>query len=139
MQNCIFCKIVKGEIPATKIYENDKIVAFLDIAPVNPGHALVVSKKHFENLLSTPNEILAEMILKSKIIAKAIVDGLGIKGFNLAINNGKVAGQVVFHVHFHIIPRYEGDGRALWLGKKTNLKELEKIAKKIRKAIAFHS
>lgn len=132
MKDCIFCKIIRGEIPATKVYENDEIIAFLDIMPVNPGHTLVISKEHYENLLSTPEDILCEMISKAKLIAKAVVSGMGAGGFNLGVNNGKVAGQIVPHIHFHIMPRYPEDGRVLWLGKKSDPKELEKIAQKIK-------
>jgi histidine triad (HIT) family protein len=135
MNNCIFCKIIKGEIPAAKVYENNEIIAFLDIMPINPGHTLVVSKKHYEDLLSTPDEILCQMILKTKLIAKAVISAMKVEGFNLGINNGKVAGQIIPHLHFHIMPRYEGDGRKLWLGKKSDPKELTKIAKKIKEKL----
>jgi histidine triad (HIT) family protein len=139
MSDCIFCKIIKGEILAAKIYENDKIIAFLDIAPVNPGHTLVVSKEHYENLLSTPEEILCEMISKVKSVAKAVISGMDAEGFNLGVNNGKVAGQIIPHLHFHIMPRYTGDGRKLWLGEKSNPKELEKIAQKIKNSLKSSS
>lgn len=135
MQECIFCKIIRGEIPSTKIYENDKILAFLDIAPINPGHTLVVPKAHYSTLLETPEEILTEMIIKVKKVALAVLCGLKIDGFNLGLNNGKLAGQVVPHVHFHIIPRIEGDGLKPWPQRKYKMGEAEKVARKIREAM----
>jgi len=130
--NCVFCKIIKGEIPAVKIYENAKILAFLDISPVNPGHTLLVPKEHYENLLETPNEILAELMIYTRKIAQAVIKGVNSEGFNLALNNGQVAGQVIPHLHFHIMPRFKGDGYKLWEGKKSNPEELQKIAQKIK-------
>lgn len=116
MEDCIFCKIVKGEIPATKIYEDKHLLAFLDIMPINPGHVLVIPKTHFESFTETPDEILKELISVAKKIAPAVMTATGAPAFNLTLNNGKESGQVVPHVHFHIIPRLPNDGYELWQG-----------------------
>ncbi len=135
MEDCIFCKIIKGEVPCYKIYEDDSILAFLDIAPVNPGHTLIIPKKHYIDLLELPEIEAQKLISKIKIIAPAVISGLGAKGFNLNLNNGKVAGQQVAHFHWHIIPRFEGDSRELWHGKSYNEGEAELIVKKIKNLI----
>lgn len=133
MDDCIFCKIVAGKIPATKLYEDDITLAFLDIHPVNPGHILVIPKEHYENLLTIPEEALKGVILASRKVAKAIVKGLNIEGFNFAQNNGAVAGQAVNHLHFHIIPRREGDGLRHWPHKDYADGEEKEIVEKIKR------
>ena len=133
MEDCIFCKIIKGELPSVKIYEDGEVLAFLDINPVNPGHTLVIPKEHYEDFSSTPNEILSKMMPIIDKISKAMMEGLNVSGFNLALNNGKVAGQIVPHAHFHIMPRFENDGHHLWAGKPYAEGEIEKVAEKIKK------
>jgi histidine triad (HIT) family protein len=132
---CIFCKIINKEIPANFVYENDKVAAFLDIAPVNPGHTLVVPKKHVEYILDAEDGILQELILATKKIARAVCESLGYKGFNLGVNNGHAAGQIVPHLHFHIMPRKVGDGLRLWPQRKYEKGEAEEVAQKIQKVI----
>ncbi len=132
MEDCIFCKIVNGEIPCNKVYENDKVLAFLDINPVNKGHALVIPKEHYKDLLVMPDNILAEVAKVGKRVAKAVMKATGAAGFNLGQNNGKTAGQAVMHFHLHIIPRFENDGLTLWPQGKYEGKEEEEIAEKIR-------
>ena len=132
MSDCLFCKIAKGEISSTKIYEDEKFLAFLDINPVNPGHALIIPKEHYKDAASTPDEVLSELIIRGKKIGKALIEGLGVDGFNLTTNNGKAAGQVIFHTHFHIIPRKSNDGLKLWGQKKYKEGEAERIAEKIK-------
>lgn len=102
--DCIFCKIVNGEIPSYKIYEDDIIVSFLDINPISVGHALVIPKEHTLDFNSIPSETLNHLMDKSKDIAKMIVDKLDADGFTLIQNNGCV--QEVKHFHLHIIPKY---------------------------------
>ena len=131
MMTCLFCKIVSGKIPSHKVFENDDILAFLDINPVNPGHTLVVPKKHFADMSDTPEEILCKMISTAKMIGAKIMDELGADGYNLGLNNKPAAGQVVGHVHLHIMPRYKGDNLKLWPGQNTNEEELDKIAQKL--------
>ncbi len=110
MEECIFCKIVKGEAPCTKIYENDNFVCIKNINPLSEGHALVVPKKHFKVLLDLPSSLGNELIdcLKNSVVEMMKLNKF--EGFNVILNNGKVAGQVVEHLHFHILPRREGDG-----------------------------
>jgi len=110
---CLFCKIIKGDISSFKIYEDEKMYAFLDIMPVNPGHTLVVPKKHYENLIDTPDEILCAIIKTIKKIVPAILQGVAAEGFNLGVNNGKNADQIINHLHFHIMPRFPNDKHQL--------------------------
>ena len=116
-RDCVFCRIVRGEIPCAKVYESDPVLAFLDIAPVSRGHTLVIPKGHYENLLSTPAEVLAELARHLPIVAGAVVKATGAEGFHLMQLNGGCAGQVVMHLHFHIIPRSGGDNVPLHLPK----------------------
>jgi len=135
MDDCIFCKIVAGEIPCTKVYEDDNILAFLDIAPVNPGHSLVITKKHYANLEEVPEAELVELIKAVKKIGKALKDGLGVKGYNVQENNDPVAGQIIPHIHFHVVPRQENDGLKLWPQKKYEEGQAQEVADKIKKSI----
>lgn len=136
MNNCIFCKIIRGEIPSTKIYEDEKFLAFLDINPVNPGHVLVIPKRHFEDASTTPDDILSNLTIIGNKIGKALVEsGLG-EGFILSTNNGRAAGQEVFHTHFHIIPRKSDDGLSHWPQKKYVEGEAEKVASKIKENLS---
>ncbi len=135
MEDCIFCKIIKGEIPANKVYEDDEVLAFLDIAPVNPGHTIVIPKKHFKTLIDTPDDELANLTKKVKRIAKGVMEGVKSEGFNLSVNNGEIAGQEVPHIHFHIMPRFSDDGHTFWTKIKYKEDEADTLAKKIKEAI----
>lgn len=116
-EECLFCKMVSGEIPSDKIYEDDKVFAFLDIQPANAGHTLVIPKKHSKNILEIENEDLEATIQIVKMLAKKIIKAVKAQGFNIIINTEKVAGQIVFHTHFHLVPRFEDDSRELhWKG-----------------------
>ena len=114
MTDCIFCKIVKGEVPAYKIYEDDNIVSFLDIFPIHPGHVLVVPKKHTVDIFDTDEETMQKMITVAKKLAPAVRKGAKADAINIGMNNGPDAGQEVPHVHMHIIPRYKDDGLKTW-------------------------
>ena len=105
MQDCIFCKIIKGEIPCYKIYEDDYSLAFLDISGDAMGHTLVVPKEHCDNLLCSGDTILSNLILAVKKISKHYIEDCGFEGINILNNNFEIAGQSVFHLHFHIFPR----------------------------------
>ena len=130
---CIFCKIVRGEIPSVKIYEDENIFAFMDIAPANPGHAMVIPKGHFETLVDIPDDLANDMTLLTKKIARAAMSALAAEGFNIAMNNKQVAGQVVPHAHIHIIPRFKGDGQHIhWKPNLKARKSVETSAEKIR-------
>src|SRR3989344_3193852 len=114
MNNCVFCKIVKLETPSQRVYEDDEYIAFLDINPINFGHTLVVPKAHYENVLDVPPEVIAGMIKIAKKVAPAVVEAMRADGFNIGINNGRAAGQLVEHVHIHVIPRFEADNLKSW-------------------------
>lgn len=111
---CIFCRIVQGQIPCAKVYEDDVTMAFLDLGPVKPGHVLVIPKSHHENLLDTPIELAPAIFAALRKVGRAVMQATGATGFNVLQNNGSASGQAVFHVHWHIIPRVEGDGLSLW-------------------------
>ncbi|MEM2956244.1 MAG: HIT family protein [Candidatus Pacearchaeota archaeon] len=135
MEDCIFCKIIKGKIPCKKVYEDNKILAFLDISPINPGHTLVIPKKHFESIERIPESLLCELIKSVQKIAIAVTRAVSTDAFNINLNNGKAAGQLVPHMHFHIIPRFKNDGYEHWKGSSYKDKEMEIICEKIKKAL----
>jgi histidine triad (HIT) family protein len=133
MGGCIFCRIAKDELPSEKIYEDDEAVAFLDIMPAAEGHALVLPKGHYERLTDVPPEKLRAVMVAAKKVAAAVVKATGAEGFNLLQSNGEAAGQVVGHVHFHIIPRKKDDGLSFsWTGRKPAAGELEKTGKSVK-------
>lgn len=137
MENCIFCKIVKGEIPSKKIYENEKILAFLDTNPMSKGHLLIIPKKHFENIYEIEDSYLKGIISVAKIIAESLKKSLNTSGVNILHASGQDAQQSVFHFHIHLVPRYKDDGLDIWPKsdyKELNLDEIKnKIAKEILK------
>lgn len=107
--DCIFCKIINGDIPSNKVFENDNFIAILDAFPANEGHTLVIPKKHFENIFEIDEETLKEGYAIGKKIANSIKKSLNIENINILQNNGALAGQTVNHFHIHIIPRIEND------------------------------
>ena len=136
MNDCIFCKIIEGKIPCAKVYDDDKTVAFLDIMPANKGHCLVVPKKHFTNLIDMDEKSVLATMNAAKKIAKALSLSVGSESFNLLMNNGKEAGQIVNHAHVHVIPRFAKDRlRLKWSHLKYEDKEINEFAGKIRKFI----
>ncbi|MBI2076394.1 MAG: HIT family protein [Candidatus Aenigmarchaeota archaeon] len=132
MNGCLFCKIVKGEIPSKKVYEDSNTLAFLDINPANPGHTLVMPKKHAENIFDVEEDSLKSTISIVKEMAAAVKEKMNAAGVNVVQNNGKYAGQLVNHVHFHVIPRFENDNVIISY-KRVQLteKELDDVAKKL--------
>ena len=110
MDDCIFCRIAAGAIPAVKIYEDDLVFAFLDIGPINFGHALVIPKEHHESIGTVPEATAGRMMKVGARIGVALKRGLGYDGFNLHLANGTAAGQVVMHAHLHVVPRGVEDG-----------------------------
>lgn len=126
MADCIFCKIIEGSIPSYTIFENDLFKAFLDINPATFGHTLIVPKIHAIDIFDVPQEYAKEMFLLSQKIATQIKQSLGCDGINILQNNGSVAGQVVFHYHMHLIPRYKNDNvRVGWEPLKPTQEEFE--------------
>lgn len=128
---CIFCKIINGELPSSKVYENENVFAFLDIGPVNKGHTLVIPKKHFETIFDVPDDILKEVILVVKKITGAVKKSVNANGISIAMSNYKAAGQLVPHAHFHIMPRFAGDGLKLWPQGKYEEGEMDSFKQKI--------
>jgi len=107
--DCLFCKIVKGEIPSSILYEDDEILVFLDIYPIARGHTLFIPKKHIDNMYELKDQSMKFMMKLPEIVIK-LKEVTGATGINVIQSNGKDAGQVIFHIHFHLIPRYPGDG-----------------------------
>ena len=135
--DCIFCKIVAGEIPSTRIYEDDHTLAFMDISPVIHGHVLVIPKSHYDPLTETPATVLGRCMTVVKQVAGAQIDALGADGVNLHQANGAAAGQVVPHIHFHVIPRFDGDGHHWnWTHRNyDSMDEMVATGEKIKKAM----
>ena len=130
--DCIFCAIAAGEIPSFKFYEDEQVLAYLDINPFSKGHTLVIPKKHSTGLLDTDDETLAAIVARVKKVAAHIQEKLGCDGFNIVQNNGEAAGQTVRHVHFHIVPRWNGDDAASFVGQKGDMEALKALAEEIR-------
>ena len=112
--DCIFCTIVAGGIPCAKVYESETCLAFLDIAPVNAGHTLVLPKGHYPTLMDIPAELGSDLTTALSRVGKAVMEATGADGLNLMQNNHEAAGQLVHHAHFHLIPRHSDDGLKLW-------------------------
>lgn len=130
---CLFCRMVAGHIPVTKIFEDDVVLAFLDIGPLSDGHTLVIPKQHFDKLHDCPAELLGQVCSRLGKIAGAVTAAMQSDGYNLLCNNGRAAGQLVEHLHFHIIPRNAGDGVFhRWPSYKYPEGKAETIAVKIR-------
>ncbi len=136
-QECIFCKIVAGDIPAASIYEDEAVLAFLDIGPIQKGHVLVIPKSHAATLDACTPDILRAMGRVLGRLGKAVVEATGCDAYNCLCNNGRASGQLVDHVHFHIIPRFEGDGVfTQWPAGQYEEGGLEAMATAIRKKLA---
>ena len=108
--DCVFCKIVSVEIPASVLYENEQGLAFLDVNPLSEGHILFVPRDHYERLCEMPGDLLSRFVTALPRLGRALIEVTGAEGYNLLVNDGAVAGQVVPHVHFHLIPRRPVDG-----------------------------
>lgn len=135
IKNCLFCKIVNKDIPSYIVYEDNEVMAFLDISPVNPGHLLVLPKKHVDNLLEMEDAAICSLFQIVRDISKAVMKSMSAQGFNVMINNYRAAGQLIDHAHVHIIPRFENDGYEHWHGKKMPESEMRSIAEKIKSMI----
>ena len=134
--DCIFCKIGKGEIPSATIYENSDFRVFLDGAPANRGHALIIPKDHADNIFQLDGETAGKLFSLATVVARAIKEETGCEGMNIVQNNGAVAGQTVNHFHLHLIPRNEGDGvNVTWKPGETENNAQQELAKAIRKHV----
>lgn len=135
--DCLFCKIVRGEIPCAKVFETEDLLAFLDIAPVAPGHVLVIPKAHHINLFDLPEALGGRLFAALSPIGAAVMAATGAAGLNVQVNNNAAAGQMVFHTHVHLIPRREGDGLRLWAGRPyADAAAMEAMAAAVRQALA---
>lgn len=134
MADCIFCKIAAGEIPCAKVYEDDHVICFLDIHPCVKGHVLVVPKTHFRNVFDATKEQYLQLHEAAQFIAKKLKQNLSCEGINIFQNNEPCAGQVVFHAHIHVVPRFEDDKKTFRFSTHDAYaqEELVAFAKKIR-------
>ena len=129
---CIFCEIIKGNIPSKKVYEDDNVLAILDISQITKGHTLVLPKKHFDNFLDLDDKYASHVFLAAKKITKMIDKAYKPLGFNIINNCNEIAGQSVMHYHLHIIPRYEKNELVMNHNDNSNKFDLDEIALKIR-------
>lgn len=135
-ENCIFCKIANGEIPAATLYEDDLFRVILDLGPASKGHALILPKNHFADLLALDEETSSKVLSLAAKIGAAMKKSLHCAGFNLVQNNGEAAGQTVFHFHMHVIPRYEDGPKMMsWEPGEPSNEELAKLAECIKKEL----
>ena len=134
---CIFCKIVAGDIPSTRVYEDDTVLAFMDINPAMRGHCLVISKAHYATLPDVPNDVLGGVITAAKTVGTAVVKALRAEGLNLIQSNGAVAGQIIDHFHMHVMPRWGGDkvDVANWEMKQGDMDDIAAAAAMIREQL----
>jgi histidine triad (HIT) family protein len=135
MRDCIFCRIAAGQLPAVRVLETPSVLAFLDIAPVHYGHTLVIPRQHHENLLDLPDDLWTEMGRVCRRVAQALRSTLYVQGFNLGMNNFEAAGQVVFHAHMHVIPRYHGDGLQLFPQQDYKPGDMESTGEQLRRVL----
>lgn len=133
MIDCLFCKIIRGEIPCHKVYEDSCSLVFLDVNPTSKGHALVIPKSHYENIHDISEESLHAVMKTVKKMSSVLIEKLGASGVNIVNASGKDAQQSVFHIHFHIVPRYKDDGLDLWFhGRKTEKPDFEDLLRVIK-------
>ncbi len=133
-ENCIFCKIISKEIPSNIVFEDDSVMAFLDINPISEGHTLVLPKNHSIDFLELDKNVLSDLTIKTQFIAEKIKKVLKADGINISFNIGRAAGQIIFHTHVHVIPRYENDGLKGW-SRHSELTSIDfkEMAEKIKK------
>lgn len=137
MSDCVFCRIVARQIPATVVHEDGETLAFMDLGQVNPGHVLVTVKRHAENLYGLDDAQAGAVLQAAARVARAIRDAFKPEGLSVYQANGKAAGQTVFHYHVHLVPRFDGDGMALtWPVKNPPREKLEDYAARIRASMA---
>ncbi|MBD3312050.1 HIT domain-containing protein [archaeon] len=132
---CVFCKIVAGEVPSYKVYEDDEVLAFLDVNPVNPGHLLVVPKAHYKTITDMPKDLYEEIAEKVWELSLKMQKALDPDGMNIVQNNNEHAGQLVPHYHVHVIPRYSGDSDRYieeWKTKDLSKEEMKEVQAKLQ-------
>lgn len=138
MSGCLFCQIAQGERAAHKVFEGEGAVAFLDLFPCTPGHTLVIPRRHYATVSEMPPEEVGTLFQAAAVVAVKVQSAMGAAGFNMGVNNGKAAGQEVFHAHIHIIPRYQGDrgGSMKSVARMGSDEPLDALATKIRSAFS---
>lgn len=137
MENCIFCKIANGEIPAATLYEDENFRVILDLGPASKGHALILPKSHAANIYELSDEMAAKAMILAKKMATAMTAALKCDGFNIVQNNGECAGQTVFHFHMHLIPRYKGDQVGItWNPGELSDADKEEILLKVKEQLS---
>lgn len=136
MADCVFCRILKGEIPAQKVYEDLRVFAILDINPVSSGHTLVIPKEHHETWNDLPADLAADLAKSAQAVARAVLKAANAEGFNLLMNNKHCSGQAIGHAHFHVIPRRKDDGvKYNWKTKPYEAGQIERVADAVRGAL----
>ena len=134
--DCIFCKIANGVIPSHTLYEDEDFRVIFDLGPATRGHALIIPKKHFDNIYSLDDKCASKVFVLAKMMAKSMTEAFECNGFNIIQNNGECAGQSVFHFHMHLIPRYEGDNAIkMWKASETSDEALGKLEQKVKECI----
>lgn len=133
MDDCIFCLIKDGKLPCSKVYESEEMLAFLDLNPCKKGHTLIIPKKHCQDIFGVDTALGAEVLTAMQKIGNALKEATGCTGVNVVQNNGRDAGQMVDHLHWHLIPRFANDGLHLWpQGKYDSMDEMNAMAEKLR-------
>ena len=135
MNDCLFCNIVKGAIPCEKIYEDERVFGFLYIHPINRGHTLLIPKKHAESIYNMPRKDFQELMGAVHVLAPHIKKAMKADGINIGMNNDRAAGQLVFHAHIHIIPRFADDGHRHWHGTPYKEGEIKSVGETVRKTL----
>lgn len=136
MSECIFCKIVAGEVPSARVYEDEHVLAILDINPVAPGHTLLLLKEHVARLEEAEGDLLAHLARVLPRVARAVVAATGAEGCNVLLNSGRAAGQLISHLHVHLVPRRSGDGlRLAWQPGRYGAGEMETWRDRIARAV----
>ena len=131
-EKCIFCLIANGDIPCAKVYEDDVVLAFLDLSPVHPGHTLVIPKKHYKDMLEVSCDIAPAVFSALKKLGAAVMTATGATRLNVMQKNGLTAGKTMFHIHWHIIPRFDGDGLGVWeQGNYPDAEAMQAMAAKV--------
>jgi len=130
--DCIYCKILNNELPSWRVYEDDKTLAILDLGPVAKGHTLVIPKKHVADIFDIDEALWLDVTRTAKKVAHAVIDATKADGLNFTINNKPAAGQAIYHLHLHLIPRYVGDGLQVWPKQKYAEGELDAMLTKIK-------
>ncbi|MBU5459905.1 HIT family protein [Anaerostipes sp. MSJ-23] len=135
-EDCIFCKIISGDIPSNTIYENSEFKVIMDIAPASKGHVLIIPKEHYANIYDIDVETAGRLFQLATVVARALKKALNCDGMNILQNNGLIAGQTVFHFHMHLIPRYEGDTVTVkWEEHSMEAADMEQLRKEICDAL----